>query len=63
MTRINIYTEYGLAIDRAVRRYVAENPSTIHTIPNATDEAMVAVENAVKERINYFTVAMRNKQS
>ena len=63
VTRINIYTEYGLAIDRAIRRYVAENPSTIHTIPDATNAAMDAVEHAVKERINCFTVAMRDKRS
>ena len=63
VTRINIYTEYGMAVDRAVRRYVEENPSTIHTIPNAIDEAMDAVVSAVKARINCFTVDMRNKAS
>jgi fructose/tagatose bisphosphate aldolase len=58
IARINIYTEYGLAADRALRGFVAENPDT-PAIPAALDSAMDAVEEAVKARINCFTVAMK----
>ena len=60
VSRINIYTEYAVATDRALRRFLAENPNSL-AIPHAVERAMDAVEEGVRARINCFTVAMREK--